>query len=369
MKPRLNLFVTQMSRENGGMENTAYYLAKGLKKDFEVRAYCILGKNDIINGVKTFSFSNHKVLNLIQNIVKYPFENMGRNAVQSVSLCMSWKHAFVPFLYHKIFRIPYVIMTFGAEVLPIKENTLFARISSDLRRNIFVHAAYICADSRYTENLDKKIYSKIRSTVIHPCSGEKIVPYVEGNPNVILSIGRLDERKGFQDVIYAVKEVRKEIPDIHYHLAGEGSYKNELQKLVRKLKIEDNCTFWGKVSEEQKRKLLDGCSLLAMPSFYIEEDSNVEGFGIVFLEANAHGKPVIATKSGGIPDAVIPGKTGVLIEERNINELKQAIIDLLTGKIQVDSDTCQNWAQQHYYPVIISKYKELLIRLLNRTAF
>ena len=132
---------------------------------------------------------------------------------------------------------------------------------------------------------------------------------------VIITVSRLMKRKGHRFVFEAIEKIKNEIPDIHYLIVGDGPEKENLMKITNKLDIVDAVTFRGKISADDKELvcLYSLSKIFVMPTFSEEDD--FEGFGIVYLEANACCIPVIASKTGGIEDAVIDGETGILVEE------------------------------------------------------
>lgn len=150
---------------------------------------------------------------------------------------------------------------------------------------------------------------------------------------VIFSLGRLIGRKGFDRMISALAELPEDIMvNLEYFIAGTGSKEAYLHKLVP-LKYLKKIHFLGLVSDIEKWSWFHLCDIFAMPARDIEGD--YEGFGIVYLEANLCGKPVIAGSSGGIKDAVINNVTGLIVNTDNPNslgELKEAILKLIADK-------------------------------------
>lgn len=146
---------------------------------------------------------------------------------------------------------------------------------------------------------------------------------------VILTIGRLVARKGQDTVIKALPAILKEEPLAHYVVAGGGEYEAALKESVRQLNLSDHVTFTGKFKEEEKAAWYNLCDVFAMVS-RVEKETDIEGFGIVYLEANALGKPVVAGRSGGVEDAVVGNQTGILIQDpTDTAETAQAILKLL----------------------------------------
>ncbi|MGQ9604175.1 MAG: glycosyltransferase family 4 protein [bacterium] len=151
-----------------------------------------------------------------------------------------------------------------------------------------------------------------------------------GGKKIILSVGRLEWRKGFDMVIRAMPEVLKSVPDAIYLIVGDGKIREDLEKLSSEVKVAENVIFAGSLSRNHVLGLIKSCDVLVMPSR--QEKTSVEGFGIVFLEAGACGKPVIGGRSGGIADAVEEGVTGLLVDPVNPKEIAESIKRILLDK-------------------------------------
>jgi len=146
---------------------------------------------------------------------------------------------------------------------------------------------------------------------------------------VILTVGRLTEYKGQDMVLQCIPYLLKEIPSVHYVIVGKGDDYTRLKLIVQRLELQDCVTFAGYVSDEELPTYYNVCDVFVMPSREIQEAGEVEGFGIVYLEASACGKPVIGGRSGGVEDAIIHGETGLLVNPEDRGELEQALKKLL----------------------------------------
>lgn len=140
---------------------------------------------------------------------------------------------------------------------------------------------------------------------------------------ILLSTARLVSRKGIDTTLKAFKRVLKNHPDSCYLIVGDGPERTKLQKLAEELNISEAVKFTGLIPHEQLIEFYNACDVFVMPSK--TERPNIEGFGIVYLEANACRKPVIGTFSGGIPSAIVNGETGLLVQERDPDALAEAI--------------------------------------------
>jgi phosphatidylinositol alpha-1,6-mannosyltransferase len=145
---------------------------------------------------------------------------------------------------------------------------------------------------------------------------------------IIISVGRLVHRKGQDKLIEAMPNVLRKIPNAHLLIVGVGPYKNHLEKLVNKLSLKEDVTFAGRIMYDRLPSYLSAADLFAMPSRSRFFGLEVEGLGIVYLEASACGIPVLAGNSGGAPDAVLEGVTGLCVDGTNVAEIASALIEI-----------------------------------------
>lgn len=150
--------------------------------------------------------------------------------------------------------------------------------------------------------------------------------YKLNGKKVIFSIGRLVKRKGFDQVIKALAQLK--LDNWYYLLAGSGPEEDALRSLAADSSVKDKIVFLGRLSEEEKWSYLDLCDIFIMTPLNL--DGDFEGFGIVYLEANLMAKPVIASDSGGVKDAVINNETGLLLNPEKQEEITEAIEKLLS---------------------------------------
>jgi phosphatidylinositol alpha-1,6-mannosyltransferase len=149
------------------------------------------------------------------------------------------------------------------------------------------------------------------------------------NKQVIVSVGRLVHRKGQDHLIQALPEILKSVPDAHVLMVGQGPYLPHLKKLVARHNLNDHVSFIGRIQSAQLPQYICAGDIFAMPSRSRFFGLEVEGLGIVYLEASACGLPVIAGSSGGAPDAVLDGVTGFVVDGENNEEIAAAVIRLL----------------------------------------
>ena len=153
--------------------------------------------------------------------------------------------------------------------------------------------------------------------------------YQLNGKKIILSVGRLVPRKGFDHTIKALPAILKKCPEAMYLLIGTGEYKEELERLAKDNGVEDKVIFAGRISEDELTDHYNLCDIFVMPNRELA-NHDTEGFGLVFLEANACGKAVVGGRAGGAVEAVRDGQNGLLVHGEDIDEIAQAISKLLT---------------------------------------
>ncbi len=167
---------------------------------------------------------------------------------------------------------------------------------------------------------------------------------LKGNPK-LLTVGSVTQRKGQHNLINALQEVSKIYPQVHYHIVGK--YNNGLLKeKVEQLGLSNYVTFHGKLNDTDLRSAYKKADIFCMLS---ESDSrgDVEGFGIAILEANINGMPAIGSKGTGIEDAIDNGKTGILVDAHNPQEIANALDAILKMDRSLLATQCKDWAKQH----------------------
>lgn len=234
----------------------------------------------------------------------------------------------VALVVHWLTRTPYIVFTHGMDVL-VPQRYFRKRW---LLRRILRSAQHIIASSQFTADQINKFEPAITVTVIHPAAAitPRIIPQtVAGVPDrFILSVGRLVERKGFDKVIQALNN----FPDLHYVIAGNGNSTNLINQ-ARHYGVEGRVHFFHHLTDAQIAYLYQQCLFLAMPSRQLPT-GDVEGFGIVVLEAACFGKTTIGGTAGGMADAIQDGQTGLLIDGNNVTELVIAIQKMLNDAVR-----------------------------------
>jgi phosphatidylinositol alpha-1,6-mannosyltransferase len=238
-----------------------------------------------------------------------------------------------------ILGLPYVAYCHGEEIT----QTDRYRYQPRVRNRIYRMADAVVANSEFARrNLLRIGVSAERIYKITP--GVDTSRFFPGPPatglveryglsgkTVILTVARMVPRKGHRIALQAFAQICDRFPNAHYIIAGTGPEESHLREFVQRLEIEDRVTFAGFVPCERLPDLYKLCDIMLLTNRE-EADGDVEGFGIVFLEANATGKAVIGGRSGGAVEAVVNGTTGLLVDPDDVAEVSQALEKLILNK-------------------------------------
>ena len=252
----------------------------------------------------------------------------------------------VALIVKKLFHIPYIVSVHGLDISLSQVSEKKRRLTS----KIMSGAESIMANSEYTKGLLLKygLCSEDKVEVVYPCSNitdQKTPQKIKENliernkladKKVILTVGRLIERKGHDKLIQALPLVLEKVPNAFYVSVGDGPQKKYLQEQVDILKLNDKTNFYYDVLDYELPAFYDLSDVFIMPCRELN-NGDIEGFGIVFLEAGLYEKPVIGGRSGGAVEAVEQGVNGLLVDPNSINEIAQALISLLTNKDKAQS--------------------------------
>jgi glycosyltransferase involved in cell wall biosynthesis len=229
-------------------------------------------------------------------------------------------------------KIPLVVTFHGAEItitdLGLEKASLGFRYYFANKGRLKSSGATFLAVSRFIQQKALEqgfppakvhlVYTGIDTRKFRPDS-------TEGRP-IILVVGRCVEFKGQEFAIRAAAEVQRQLPEVEFVLIGDGPLRGDLERLAKQLLR--RYEFLGARTSDEVREWINRASLLCMPSVTTPSGA-AEGFGMVCTEAQAMGKPVVAFRSGGIPDIISHGTTGFLAEERDWGALAKHLSILL----------------------------------------
>ena len=214
--------------------------------------------------------------------------------------------------------VPTLVLAYGSEFPPEASPRKRRRIEASLAR-----ASAIAPISAFTEGLMRPFLGAgaPRPVVVHlpipPQPGptaDKLawVRTLRGEGPLLLTMARLEPRKGIDQVIRALPELAARHPGLRYAIASDGEDRVRLAGLARELGVEERVRFLGFVDAGAKAALYAGADVFAMPTRRV--GASVEGFGLVYLEAAWYGVPSVAGRDGGAAEAVADGETGIVCE-------------------------------------------------------
>ncbi|HEY1775386.1 MAG TPA: glycosyltransferase family 4 protein [Solirubrobacteraceae bacterium] len=207
----------------------------------------------------------------------------------------------------------------------------------DLARFVLTRANRIIAISRYAKELAETVGAPAgRIALIRP--GVDLGAFVNRPATrttrpTIITVARLEDRyKGHDVLLRALPLVRAQIPDTVWHVVGDGPLRRTLEDRVGALGLDGAVQFLGALNDDERDRELDSADVFCMVSRLPAGGFAGEGFGIVYLEANAHGLPVVAGAAGGATDAVVDGVTGLLVDPEDHLAVADALVGLLRDR-------------------------------------
>jgi len=324
----------------GGIEALMTGIAGAMYKSGKDILVLADGKNDESEGIKTYRikrFNGWKPIRRIKK-AKYISQLCNTRNIEAI-YADSWKSI----EYLKSIDVPIFVLAHGTEIQKNISNLNFYKKFKQKRIfSSYNKSKIIIANSNYTKELISEslkikankiniihpgidIYEKF----IHQNTILKIKSIINSSHPVILTLARLELRKGHKLVLDALSRLKDKYPNLLYIIAGDGPSKKGIKEYARELQISDNIRFLGWITEPEKSVLLKSTNLFIMTP-HIEKES-VEGFGMSFIDAAFHGLATIGTDSGGIPDAIINGKTGLIARTSDVSDITAKIDDLLSN--------------------------------------
>jgi phosphatidylinositol alpha-1,6-mannosyltransferase len=258
--------------------------------------------------------------------------------------------------------IPYFVAAHGTEVFEdftTVRNSVRTVLARRLKRRVFHDAEKVFPVSQYTrkavlEEAGGKdtgvitVNNGVNSMIFKKTAGNSNVQarYRPRGERILLTVTRLYPYKGVDRMLESLPAISQAVPDVKYLIVGEGPDRQRLEDLTARLGLQAQVSFLGRLALSEIVELYNLADLFVMLSR--EEPPDVEGFGLVFLEAAACGLPSVGGRSGGIPDAIEDGKSGWLVDPVNIEAIAATIIDLLKSpeRLERASEVCLSTAPQ-----------------------
>ncbi len=248
---------------------------------------------------------------------------------------------------------PLIVSLHGYDVTPSDENfrqTAWGRHYMAHRKRLFAQgSAFLCVSQAIREAAlrggfpEEKLhvhYTGVDCDRFRPTTMER-------DPKLILFVGRLVEKKGCEYLLRAMALVQQEDPKAHLEIIGDGPLRSQLETLAKKLAV--RARFRGVQDTYEVQRSMSRARVLCNPSV-TAANGDMEGFGMVFAEAQAVGTPVVSSMHSAIPEAVSHGETGLLCPERMPASLAEALLTFLKNDIfwSRTSERAVAWVRDHF---------------------
>lgn len=272
---------------------------------------------------------------------------------------------FVALMLNKLDGIPFSCYVHGEDAnavsLGAADGVLSSRQLRWMTRQVMNSVSTIIANSRNSARIAIEQWGlpAERVKLLHPgCDTNYFVPAARdtnvrnalgwGDRPVLLTVGRLQKRKGHDMMIRALSQVRDAIPDVLFAIVGSGEELEPLQRLVESEGQQNHVLFHGKLSDEQLRQAYQQTDLFVLANRQIGTD--IEGFGMVLLESQACGRPVLAGDSGGTAETMSLGETGEVVNCDTPDQLALRLIQLLLDRDRLDQmgRAGRAWVAEHF---------------------
>jgi phosphatidylinositol alpha-1,6-mannosyltransferase len=272
--------------------------------------------------------------------------------------------------------VPYACYVHGEDVT----TAATSRELSWMVKRVLRGARFLIANSRSTRDILLRDWSlpPERVELLHPgVDTHRFTPAARdpairaelgwGNRPVVLTVGRLQKRKGHDQMIRALATIRQRVPDVLYVIIGDGEERTVLDRLVKELAVPGHVQFVGEVDDARLIHCYQQCDLFVLPNR--REGSDIEGFGMVLLEAQSCGRPVVAGDSGGTAETMRPGETGLVVPCDGPDELARVMLELLARPDELArmGEAGRRWVVQEFdWEALTSRAGDLFGRGLLR---
>ena len=262
------------------------------------------------------------------------------------------------------YGVPYACYAHGEEL----GTASTSRELTWLTRRVLRSASFVIANSQNTQRILHEEWDVPDASIrlLHPgADTERFLPARRSlqvrtrlgwdNRPVVLTVGRLQKRKGHDQMIRAMIRICQSVPDALYAIVGDGEERSHLDALVRESGLGDHVHFLGEVCDDQLIECYQQCDLFVLPNRAVGKD--IEGFGMVLVEAQACGKPVIAGASGGTAETMLISQTGRIVNCNGPDELAQIIPEWLRNRSLMEQmgRAARDWVVERFDWSVLSK--------------
>ena len=348
--------------ELGGMQSLMWGLARELSKNFMIKVFAdYIENHKEFDEQATFSIERVGGPKLLRKYRKaYLIDELIKNGKVNGIIADHWKS-----LEHLKTNKKKYCLIHGKEINHAKGSGINKRLLTVLN-----NVEKVIANSKYTKDLAINIGVKADNIIvinpgINPIkdldqkSLEKVESLLAVKTPRLITVSRFDKRKNHQKVIMALRNLKQIYPDIIYICIGYGDEEENIKDLVKELDLEGQVMFFKDISEDLKNALVAKSNIFVMPSTIYK--SSVEGFGIAYTEAAQLSIPSIGGKDGGASDAIDHGKTGLICDGNNLDDIYSSINSMFENKKYLEyGKNAKEFVTKFYWPNIIEQYKKIL---------
>jgi phosphatidylinositol alpha-1,6-mannosyltransferase len=289
-------------------------------------------------------------------------------------ICSHLGLAPVAALIRSRYATPYLVVCHGSEAwarLPVAKRAALRGARALLAVSAYTARALAQAN-RIPETRVKLVYNAIPDELVRRLgsgNGESggAAAALHGPSRILLSVGSLGPEhayKGVDTVIAALPRILAAVPAARYVVAGGGAHRASLERLATSLNVGDRVTFAGEVTDAELANLYCACDVFVLPSrASMNGRCEGEGFGRVYVEAALAAKPVVGSREGGAAEAVLDGRTGLLVDPRSVRDVADAAVRLLKAPQWAEALGAegQRWALGHFtMPAMVRALGEIL---------
>jgi len=375
----------------GGAGRAAYNIAKELIKmgdevDVLTTSYNKLPSFEVIDDINIHRIYGKRRNSLDNNVIVTMSSYLIIGMVNAIKMFKKEQydviHCFftIPagllgIVLRKIYRIPVILSLRGSDV-PFHNPDYFRFIRfavQPLFKFIWKKSSKVVALSKGLQRTAKRtlrnydyavIYNGVDTNKFKPIQGK----YSTSKNNIIrlITVSRLVKRKGIQYLLQAIAELRRELINFQIKLliVGDGNYRKVLEGLTAKLRLKDNVTFYGICPNDKLPELYNSTDIFILPSL-------TESFGQAIGEAMACELPIIGTTVGGIPEVVIDGENGILVQHQNVPELKLALHNLATNpelRTKMKQKNARRIKNHFNWQITAKQYREIYIKYITHSC-
>ncbi|MBD2187081.1 glycosyltransferase [Pseudanabaena mucicola] len=339
--PKIHVWLPDIFQFKGGIQVYSAFLIQALEQVLPDSDRHIFLKNDAkatndlnFNSQTKFNFGGQYKSSFLHTPI-FAFQVLFAALIQKPDLIICGHINFSPLALDifKLLKIPYWLIVYGLDAWDLKDQNKIKALKS--AQKIISIGGYTRDRIVTEQQISNTEFSLLPVTfdasqfTIRPKLQYLLDRYqLDIDQQIILTVARLagsDRYKGYDQIIQALPTIRQQIPNVHYLLVGKGEDRDRIEKSIKDHHLQDCVTLTGFIPDHELNDHYNLCDVFAMPS-------KGEGFGIVYLEALACGKPAIGGNQDGAIDALCNGELGILIDPDNIEQIAQVIVDTLQGK-------------------------------------